>query len=253
MDRLHSLSQPFTRCFYHQARQVFDRPPSFWTAYHLDLVGFVYKTVRLFALAIILDRPHLVAHFRPVDPTVACLSTLGGSAYLMGFLWIFGAFHVFCRVCLARISVGVGSTDAQQHWAFYRAVVVTLQDQYHAAALPPTVLRRCRQRAAERLIFNLKSFFPDFLWLRLIPLRFVFPLRWAAATVARLIVWVRFEAVNRRRFFSGRLFKAEVSCSLSPAIKREAVLVMLASDKIAAMIQVVVGMCDKKKVLIRYF
>lgn len=135
---------PLTRCFYHQTRQVFDRPLSFWIAYYIDLAVFVYGTGRLLFLAIVLDSPALVSHFRTIDPAVASLSAVGGSSFLMGFMWIFEVFHVFCRISLARINV------ESWHFCFLRAVVVQLQDNYYRCALNPTLQKRFRQRIAKK-------------------------------------------------------------------------------------------------------
>ncbi len=228
-----SLS-PFTRCFYHQACQAFIRPPSFWTAYYVDLVVFVLGTARLLFLAIVLSSPALVSHFRANDPAVASLSTVGGSSLLMGFMWIFEAFHVFCRVSLARINV------KSKHWHFWKTVVVQLQDDYYRFALDKTLQKRLRQRTAKTLIRSLRSWFPVLCWLT--P-RFV--LHSAVDTAARLLVWTNFENVNQRRFSIRRLFKAEVP-SLSPTIKRQTVLVMLGADKITAAIQMLIGIIKNR-------
>ncbi len=223
------LLSPFSRCFYHQTRQVFDRPASFWTAYYLDLAIFAYGTVRLLSLAIILDSPKLIAFFRPLDPAVASFAAVGGSSLLMSFMWIFEVFHVFCKVSLVQIDV------TSRHWRFWRAVVVQIQDDYYRFALNQGLQMKLRRRTAERLIRRLNASFPVICWLT--P-RFL--LQTAVLIAARLLVWTNFENVNVRRFSIRRLFKAEVP-ALSPATKRRAVLVMLGADKITAAIQALIG------------
>lgn len=222
-----SFLLPFTRSFYTFSLQVFDRPPSFWAAYYLDIVCFIYATPRLLFLTIVLKDKTKIAYFYSVDPAVHSFST-DGSHFLLAFVLIFEFFHIFCKLLLVRVNVNTSM------WRFWRQVVVQLQDDYHRFALTSGQQAKLREVYAKKLGKKLKkSTIIRWLVPRLV-------LKSIVCLMARVLVWANFENVNERRFSVRKLFLPKIEIpNLSPAIRRRTVLSMLFMDKFAFVVQIV--------------
>ncbi len=233
----------FTRCVYTYGREFFNQPPSYRVALQADLLCFCYLFTRLpyiyYTVHWSKNRINLSSGDNKVvavifDPGLHCLTHL--DALLLMIILLLELFHCISKAAMARADIRLPC------WRFWKGVFVSLQDAYFSCKLQGDVLKMVQEKRVNQLRQRLlPRLFPSFL----LP-------KWICRQVVRVQLWLAFENVDQRRFYALTSAKdsesTKVSLSrvpqLSEHIRRRTVLLLLAYDKIAFVMQAGTG---KKK------
>ncbi len=229
-----------SRCVYTFGQEFFNQPPSYRIALQADFFCFCYLFIRLPYIYYTVHWNNKPLHKTGntteeqmviiFNPGLHCLTHL--NALLLMILLLLELFHIISKVSMARADIRLPC------WRFWKEVFVSLQDHYFSCKLRGDVRRMAQEKKANQMRQKLSTLFPSFL----LP-------KWVLKQFARLQLWLSFENIDQRRFYAlaaTKLTSEQTNTlsrqpQLSDHIKRRAVLMLLAYDKIAFGGQLIIG------------